>query len=118
MFTGRKLFVTLLTMCCLAIPSHFNRVFAVGQRPPVALVTCHDNVWDPGEYCGYDAVAATGVEDMNHDCLVDALDFCLLNVEYGTTGPALSGDCKSSGAPGPPILCTLPGANAGSGLRV
>ena len=99
MFTGRKLVVALLTMSSLIIPSDFIHM--------VYASVCHDNAWDPGEYCGHDAVFITGVEDMNHDCLVDALDFQLFEHDYNftgigaATGPNVSGDCKSQGAPGP-----------------
>ena len=95
MFTGRKLFVTLLALCCLALPSHFIRF--------VYAAVCHDNVWSPGEYCGYDAMFVGGAADMNHDCLVDALDLQLFAHEFmvNAMGPNLSGDFKSAGAPGP-----------------
>jgi hypothetical protein len=36
---------------------------------------CGDGEWDPGEFCGQDAYVVTGVPDMNHDCVVDLLDF-------------------------------------------
>jgi uncharacterized repeat protein (TIGR01451 family) len=59
--------------------------------------------WDPGEYCGYDACKTTGVPDMNHDCLLDALDYQLFihEARVNAMGPNLSGDFKSAGAPGP-----------------
>ena len=44
MFTGRKLFVALLTMSSLITPSDFIHM--------VYASVCHDDVWDPGEYCG------------------------------------------------------------------
>src|SRR5678816_3152367 len=95
MFTGRKLFVALLTMSSLITPSDFIHM--------VYASVCHDDVWDPGEYCGYDACKTTGVPDMNHDCLLDALDYQLFihEARVNAMGPNLSGDFKSAGAPGP-----------------
>src|SRR5689334_3896250 len=95
MFTGRKLFVTLLALCCLALPSHFIRF--------VYAAVCHNGVWEAGEYCGYDAMSVGGAADMNHDCLVDALDLQLFAHEFmvNAMGPNLSGDFKSAGPPGP-----------------
>lgn len=97
MLTGRKLFVTVLTIFSLAIPSDIVRF--------VYAVACHDDAWDQGEYCGYDAMKVAGVPDMNHDCLLDALDFQWFAHDYnfgnGGVGVNLSADFKSSGAPGP-----------------
>ena len=102
MSVGRKLFFLLLLLGSFVVPSHLDLVFALSQHPPVATNVCQDDVWGPGEYCGYDACKVTGVTDMNHDCIVDGLDFSLFSLEYGTTGSGLSADFKSAGAPGPP----------------
>jgi uncharacterized repeat protein (TIGR01451 family) len=102
MLTGRRLFVALVTSCCLFIPSHFIQF--------VYASVCHDGAWDAGEYCGYDAVATTTnhVPDMNHDCVVNGLDLQLFFHEFagaGSTGPNLSGDFKSAGGAGNPTPC-------------
>ena len=41
---------------------------------------CHDNLWPDGEFCGHDAYAVTGETEMNHDCMVDYLDYVLFPI--------------------------------------
>ncbi len=59
---------------------------------------CGDLAWssDPCEYCGKDAYYQTGHAEMNHDCLVDVVDFALFAQDYGRVGD-LSGDFNRSG---------------------
>ncbi|HET6349031.1 MAG TPA: FlgD immunoglobulin-like domain containing protein [Candidatus Krumholzibacteria bacterium] len=95
--------VLVVLVCALSTLSGSQRVLAV-KPPVVASYVCHDDQWDPGEYCGRDAVTATGGwvtpggpaatarPEMNHDCLVDGLDWALFLDEYGATGPGYSGD--------------------------
>lgn len=59
---------------------------------PAAAQVCGDGAWPDGEFCGQDAYAITGETDMNHDCVVDFLDFKLIIDQMGMTGPGLSGD--------------------------
>jgi uncharacterized repeat protein (TIGR01451 family) len=100
----------LLVFCALFIPSNIELVMANGV-PIVRTSVCHDNVWDAGEYCGRDAVVATGgwnfpsppassaTPDMNHDCFVDGLDLALFAPDYygNAIGPNLSGDFNNDG---------------------
>jgi hypothetical protein len=58
------------------------------ERGPV----CQDGYWDDGEFCGYDAYAVTGSAEMNHDCVVDVLDFSVMEQQWGMTGPGLNAD--------------------------
>jgi len=55
---------------------------------------CGDGLWevDPCEYCGQDAVAEVGVPEMNHDCTTNIVDFGYFVLDYGLSGPGLSGD--------------------------
>ena len=64
-------------------------------EPPATV--CHDGVWEDGEYCGRDAYTASGVADMNHDCIVDGLDYVLFLQQYPSCGADLSGDLNGDG---------------------
>ena len=85
-------------LCLLTtVPSNLKLVIAAGQPPRLTFV-CHDNIWEDGEYCGRDAYVTTGVADMTHDCVVDALDLKLFFQEYssGVIGAGLSGDLDNN----------------------
>ena len=54
--------------------------------------SCHNDVWEPAEFCGHDAYAITGSPDMNHDCMVEWLDWGLFSHDFGIIEPGRSGD--------------------------
>jgi uncharacterized repeat protein (TIGR01451 family) len=70
---------------------------SAGNDFAITSKLCHDGVWDDGEYCGRDAYATTGVPDMNHDCLVDGLDYVMFALQNPGCGPELSGDLNGDG---------------------
>jgi len=101
MLARRTAFLCLLVFLAATFPSNLRLVFAEGQLPKLTFV-CQDGTWEDEEYCGRDAVTATGgwptggsaapssVPDMNHDCIVNGLDWALFVPEYaggGATGP-------------------------------
>ncbi len=111
MLVRRAVVLSLLILLATALPSNLKLVFAEGRLPTLTFV-CHDNNWEDGEYCGRDAVVATGgwtlpsppaasaVPDMNHDCVVNGLDFALFVPQYagsGMSGPDLSSDFNNDG---------------------
>jgi hypothetical protein len=69
---------------------------SVAPAPPLAY--CHDELWEPGEFCGRDAYATTGATEMNHDCRVDLLDLTLFAQQYGQSHADLSADFDVSGS--------------------
>jgi len=89
----RRICLLVLLLLVLILPSNLKFVIAAGQ-PHWLTGVCHDSIWDDTEYCGRDAYVATGVTDMNHDCLVDGLDLALFFSDYlsAVVGPGLSGD--------------------------
>ena len=94
MFTRRAVLLPLFTLLSLVAFSGQDYVRAVG-RPVVATATCHDGVWEDGEFCGYDAYVTSGIPDMNHDCVTDALDMIVFIPLFFSTSP--SGDFNNDG---------------------
>jgi len=76
----------------------FARRTVVSLDPEGLISACHDSLWDPGEYCGHDALLVTGEAEMNHDCRVDYFhDLVLLAGQLHETGAGLSGDLDGNG---------------------
>jgi hypothetical protein len=94
MLVPRAVSFVLLTLLILIASSTSDFVRAV-DTPAVASYVCHDEIWAEGEYCGRDAFATTGVPDMNHDCVADALDLMLfINIIFSSDP---SGDFNNDG---------------------
>lgn len=90
MVVRRNCLLIIPLLLILILPSNLKLVIAAGQ-PLRMMFVCHDGCWEETEYCGSDAVAATGKPDMNHDCLVDGLDLALWFPDF-YSGTGLSGD--------------------------
>jgi parallel beta-helix repeat protein len=68
-----------------------NRVYFTVLAP-----FCGDGIWQNGEWCGRDCLTAVGSTDMNHDCVVDTLDYLLITEHFGSTSYP-SGDLNGDG---------------------
>ena len=73
-------------------------LFTAQGTEPISPI-CHDGIWCLGEFCGRDGYLATGFAEMNHDCIVELLDFGLFQMDYLQTGPGLSGDFDGDDRP-------------------
>jgi len=75
----------------------FYQINPGGDYLPLVYRTCGYGGWGEGEWCGFEALSATGSTEMNHDCVVDMLDSIVLGKWYGYVNQGsgdLNGDHK------------------------
>jgi hypothetical protein len=89
MFIRRAVPFCLFALLILTASSSPENLRAV-DRPAITTATCHDGIYEDGEFCGHDAFVTSGIPDMNHDCVTDALDMILFIPGFYSGSP--SGD--------------------------